>query len=144
MEKDINWECPKCKQLFYDTNQKHHCIPTTINVHLDKCTPSVRSLFFSLDKKMQTFGDYEIIAANSSIQFKSESVFLTARFKSNNVELEFQSNSPKTNIKTSHNVKISNKRFLHKTSLNNESELTPELLNLLYDSYKINDKQENL
>jgi hypothetical protein len=137
MEKDINWECPKCHKPFEAENQKHHCIPESIHFHLGKSPPAIQKVFFALTEKIKSFGFFEVGSANSSVQFKLNSVFLTTRFKSDSLELEFQSEKPEIMIPPVHTVKIASNRYVHKIEVNDADELNKNLLSMLYTSYLI-------
>jgi hypothetical protein len=138
MDKDTNWECPKCNQPLLHQEQGHYCIPGSVSFYLDKCSPAIRKLINHLNEHLRSFGFYEIVTANTSLQYKTKSVFLTMRFKPLAVELEFQSRHEEAGIPTLHTVKIAKERFIHKTVVSDISDITPMLHKVLYHSYRIN------
>ncbi len=137
MGNDIKWECPKCKNTFDLQNQKHHCIPESISFYLEKSPQKVQKIFFSLTEKIKFFGIFDVEPANSSVQFKLNSVFLTTRFKEESLELEFQSEKPDLSIKPVHTVKIASSRYMHRIIVSNIKQLDDELIGILYNSYAI-------
>jgi len=54
------WECPKCKQHFYNKNQSHSCGLYTVEQFLDGKTPFAKSLFEKLLDAFKEVGPYEL------------------------------------------------------------------------------------
>jgi hypothetical protein len=135
---EIMWHCPKCKREFKKNNQSHSCAVFPLEKH-----------FIGKDYAKELF-DYYIVEVRKKIKpLKIESlpccIHLVTDFTfgavwamKDKIRIDFRLDK-KVEIKSEAKItQISPNRFMYYLDIKDKKEITPELINLIEESTKLN------
>ncbi len=131
------WICPLCKKDFNNINQWHSCTVVEIGKHFENRPSNIYSLYSEFVSKIEEFGKIKITPIKTSIQFKSESEFLSMQIKDTHISVEFYTEKPEEKFPIYKVVPLSDERWLAFATVEKKDEITPELLNGIKSSLDI-------
>ena len=81
------WTCPVCKQKFNKTNQWHSCVTYDLQFHF-RGKGMLRELFEELVNRIDDLRPFEVNPVKTSIQFRSDTTFLSIAVKKKSLGTE--------------------------------------------------------
>jgi len=131
------WTCPKCGHKFVTKNLWHSCSRHSLHEHFQGKDPKIRKLFNAYVRIVRGFGPVTVYAQKTRIVFQVRVRFAGAIVRKKWIEggmwLKRRADHPRF-----HRIEVLlEKDYVHYFKITVESDLDPELTELLKEAYAI-------
>jgi len=131
------WRCPECGRRFAQRTREHSCQITSIEDHLARTSPEVRSAFAALLEVLSSIGPHEVIALKTMLVFRVASNFAGATLTRSRIDLGFFLSQQVRHPRVRRIERLSPTKLAHHVHLEAASEIDAELRAWLREAYMI-------
>jgi hypothetical protein len=136
----MKWACPVCGREFKNRNQSHSCEVRELESHFWDKDAIVFEIYSELISSVKKFGKININPVKNAIIIHSNKSFLAVKPKKQFLDIEFLLDYQSDYKMIKNKVQASKSRFAHFVRLTSKKDFTNRLINLLKESYTLNNK----